>query len=91
MRAGVLKLVREAGNYRAKISQLIRDTKFERMETEMGQAFDRNGNVLGEAFGDTKREVFDKLTAEFKDAHEIRIRSLSDKVVERADEASKAQ
>ena len=41
----------------------------------MGQAFDRDGNVLGEAFGDTKREVFDKLQAEFKDAHEIRIRS----------------
>jgi len=41
----------------------------------MGQAFDERGNVLGEAFGDTKREVFDKLTAEFKDAAEIRIRS----------------
>lgn len=43
----------------------------------MGQAFDRDGNVLGEAFGATKREVFDKLTSEFKNAHEIRIRSLS--------------
>lgn len=42
----------------------------------MGQAFDERGNVLGEAYGETKREVFDKLTAEFKDAHEIRIRSL---------------
>lgn len=42
----------------------------------MGQAFDRDGNVLGEAFGETKREVFDKLTEEFKDAAEIRIRSL---------------
>ena len=42
----------------------------------MGQAFDRDGNVLGEAYGETKREVFDKLTSEFKDAHEIRIRSL---------------
>ena len=41
----------------------------------MGQAFDRDGNVLGEAFGETKREVFDKLIGEFKDAHEIRIRS----------------
>lgn len=46
----------------------------------MGQAFDRDGNVLGEAFGDTKREVFDKLTAQFKDAHEIRIRSLADRI-----------
>lgn len=42
----------------------------------MGQAFDERGNVLGEAYGDTKREVFDKLNAEFKNAHEIRIRTL---------------
>lgn len=42
----------------------------------MGQAFDRNGDVLGEAFGDTKREVFDKLMAAHKDAAEIRIQSL---------------
>lgn len=41
----------------------------------MGQAFDRDGNVLGEAFGDTKRDVFEKLQKEFKDAAEIRIRS----------------
>ena len=46
----------------------------------MGQAFDRNGNVLGEAFGETKREVFDKLNQAFKDAHEIRIRSLSERL-----------
>lgn len=42
----------------------------------MGQALDRDGNVIGEASGDTKREVFDKLMAEHRDAHEIRIRSL---------------
>lgn len=30
MRAGVLKLVREAGNYRAKISRVVRNTTFER-------------------------------------------------------------
>lgn len=48
----------------------------------MGQAFDRNGNVLGEAFGDTKRDVFDKLNAEFKEAAEIRVRSLIDKAKE---------
>lgn len=42
----------------------------------MGQAFDRDGNVLGEAYGQTKREVFDKLDKAFKDAHEIRIQSL---------------
>ena len=42
----------------------------------MGQAFDEKGNVLGEAYGATKREVFDKLTSTFKDAHEIRISSM---------------
>lgn len=42
----------------------------------MGQAFDRDGNVLGEAYGDTKREVFEKLNAQFKNAHEIRIKTL---------------
>lgn len=42
----------------------------------MGQAFDSHGNVLGEAFGETKREVFDKLTATHADAAEIRIRTL---------------
>lgn len=43
----------------------------------MGHAFDRHGNVLGEAYGETKREVFDKLMSEFKDAHEIRIRDMA--------------
>ncbi len=42
----------------------------------MGQAFDEQGNVLGEAFGNTKREVFDKLQKEHANAHELRIRSL---------------
>jgi hypothetical protein len=42
----------------------------------MGQALDRDGNVLGEAFGDTKREVLDKLTAAHPDADEVRIRSV---------------
>jgi len=42
----------------------------------MGQAFDRDGNVLGEAVGATKREVFEALNGAFKDAHEIRIKSL---------------
>ena len=45
----------------------------------MGQAFDDGGNVLGEAFGETKREVFDKLMAKHGDAAEIRIRSLTDR------------
>lgn len=46
----------------------------------MGQAFDRDGNVLGEAFGATKSEVFDKLNAEFAQAHEIRIRTMEDRL-----------
>lgn len=46
----------------------------------MGQAFDRDGNVLGEAVGDTKREVFDTLMREHKDAAEIRIRSLTEQI-----------
>lgn len=46
----------------------------------MGQAFDRDGNVLGEAHGDTKREVFEKLNGEFKDAAEIRIKSIEDRM-----------
>lgn len=48
----------------------------------MGQALDRSGNVLGEAFGETKREVFDKLTEKFADAHEIRIASLGQAAAE---------
>jgi hypothetical protein len=42
----------------------------------MGQAFDGEGNVLGEAFGDTKSEVLAKLEAAHKDAAEIRIREV---------------
>ena len=42
----------------------------------MGQAFDRDGNVLGEAFGETKREVFDKLISEFQNADRIEIRTM---------------
>lgn len=44
----------------------------------MGQAFDRDGMLLGEMEAATKREVFDALNAKFKDAAEIRIRSLDD-------------
>jgi|HubBroStandDraft_6_1064221.scaffolds.fasta_scaffold165104_3 hypothetical protein len=46
----------------------------------MGQALDEHGNVLGEAFGQTKREVFDKLQAAHANAHELRIRSLMGKI-----------
>lgn len=45
----------------------------------MGEAFDRTGNFLGSVEAATKREVLEKLQAQFGDrAHEIRIRSLSD-------------
>lgn len=47
----------------------------------MGQAFDRDGNVLGEAFGETKRDVLEKLErAHGADAAEIRIQTLTDKI-----------
>ena len=48
----------------------------------MGQAFDRDGQVLGEARGETKREVFDALDKAHKDAHEIRIASGAPPVAE---------
>lgn len=45
----------------------------------MGQAFDERGNPLGAGvFGETKREVFDKLVNLHPDAHEIRIKSMVD-------------
>ena len=42
----------------------------------MGQAFDKDGEMLNEAYGQTKRDVFDKLIEKHPDAAEIRIRSL---------------
>jgi hypothetical protein len=42
----------------------------------MGQAFDEHGNVLGEAYGSTKKEVLEKLMQEHMDAHEIRIKKM---------------
>ena len=44
----------------------------------MGQAFDKDGWVLGEAFGHDKREVFEKLNAQFKEAAEIRIKTITE-------------
>jgi hypothetical protein len=46
----------------------------------MGQAFDRDGAVLGEAEGATKREVFDKLSERYPEAEEIHIKTLREKV-----------
>lgn len=41
----------------------------------MGEAFDRDGQVLGAALGDTKQHVFEQLDRAFPDASEIRIRA----------------
>ena len=46
----------------------------------MGQVFDGDGNVLGEAYGATKREVFEKLDAAHPDAVEMRIKTLKDRI-----------
>jgi hypothetical protein len=58
----------------------------------MGQAFDRDGNVLGEAEGDTRREVLDQLERMHPTAAEIRIKAMKEKVeaVERTQQAGKA-
>lgn len=45
----------------------------------MGQAFDDRGQILGDAFGNTKAEVFEKLNERFPAAAEIRIKSLADR------------
>ena len=46
----------------------------------MGQAFDRDGNVLGEAFGDTKQEVLKKLESEFRDKiAKVEIRTMGER------------
>ncbi len=55
------------------------------IKDDMGQAFDREGNILAEAFGETKQEVFDKLQKMQKDAAEIRIRELHSKESVNAD------
>lgn len=53
----------------------------------MGQAFDERGNLLGEEFGASKAEVFQKLQANHADAHEFHIRSLMSAQSEAPDEA----
>lgn len=44
----------------------------------MGQAFDENGDRLGEAFGDSKEEVLKKLQERFDNPHEVRIKRLTE-------------
>lgn len=46
----------------------------------MGQAFDRNGNVLGDAEGATKAEVLAQLEKNHPDAEAILIRTLREKM-----------
>lgn len=46
----------------------------------MGQAFDRDGNVLGEATGATKDEVLKELERLAPNAHEVRIRSMEERL-----------
>jgi hypothetical protein len=46
----------------------------------MGQAFDRHGNILGEAEGDSFRDVLDKLERMHPTAHEVRIKAMREKV-----------
>lgn len=46
----------------------------------MGQAFDADGNVLGEASGNTKRDVLEQLERNHPDAEAILIRTLQEKM-----------
>ena len=48
--------------------------------TPIGQAYDEHGNTLAEAFGNTKREVFDKLMEQAPDASEDRIKYLEGEI-----------
>ncbi len=48
----------------------------------MGEALNREGQRIAEAFGATKREVFDKLFNLAPDAHEFRIKTLEEKLTE---------
>jgi hypothetical protein len=43
----------------------------------MGQAFDRDGEMLAEATGATKAEVLERLEKMAPDAHEVRIHTLA--------------
>lgn len=43
----------------------------------MGQALDRDNNVLGEAFAKLKKEVFDELDTKFPDAERILIEKIN--------------
>ncbi len=73
------------------ISRVRTDAMETKGVAKMGQAFDRDGNVLGEAYGETMREVLDQLQKMHPTAEEIRIRHLRDgetlkRAVKKADE-----
>jgi hypothetical protein len=58
----------------------------------MGQAFDRDGNVLGELQADSMREVLDGLQKMHPDAHEIRIKQqIEDEKMRAIDARQEAQ
>ena len=44
----------------------------------MGQAFNEDEELLGEATGETKQEVLEKLMRDHPDAEEVRIRTIRD-------------
>ena len=46
----------------------------------MGQAFDESGHVLGDFYGDSKREVFDELMKRHPEANELRIKSMKERI-----------
>jgi len=48
----------------------------------MGQAFDKYGHVLGEAFGETKADVFNELMKKHPDANELRIKTIDSPAME---------
>lgn len=54
----------------------------------MGHAYDDQGQLLGSALGETKREVFENLIERFPDAAEIIIHSRREKVSGEARKAS---
>ncbi len=49
----------------------------------MGQAFDRNGNVLGSAEADTAQEVLQALQLKHKEAAEFRIKTIQEKLTQK--------
>lgn len=51
----------------------------------MGQAFDERGRMVAEAFGNTKREVLDKLEAQAPNAASVKIMTLERQIKDACD------